>query len=42
VPQPQPGEFHHDVAQTWIACFGNALLPIDSAAALAQLSQLAL
>jgi hypothetical protein len=33
VPRPQPGEFHHDVAQTRIACFGNALLPIDRAAA---------
>ena len=33
VPHPQPGKFHHDVAQTRISCFGNALLSIDRAAA---------
>jgi hypothetical protein len=33
VPHPQPGQFHHDVPQTRITCFGNALPSLDRAAA---------
>jgi len=38
LPVMQPSKFEFvinvtHVAQTWIACFGNALLPIDRAAA---------